>query len=100
MRKLKSKLASRLGETLVETLVSILIVALASVAFLSMSLASGNVNFSAEKMNAQLRSELTIAETGDGETPGRAYIDGIGYNVYYSGGNGTLTSYTDAEAVG
>lgn len=67
MKKLMKKLLGKKGESLVESLASILIFTLTSIALFSMLMASARINQETKTANEDFKTQMQVAETGDGE---------------------------------
>lgn len=62
MKTIKQRLSDSRGETLVESMCAILIFTLASIAFLTMTTTSANINATVTRNESEYRTELEFAE--------------------------------------
>lgn len=111
MKAIFHKLRARTGETLIESLAAILIFTMASLVMYSMVTAAADINATAKEKDAQVQTQMAVAEKGEG-TPASGKItmtitaSGNGETIEVAGGDvviygtpgSTLYAYYEKEA--
>lgn len=97
--KLKRKLRSQRGETLLESIVAILVIVFSGLTLFFSITTAARVNHAATIADEAFVNELRAAEKQQGVMKGSIIIeagggeDRIEVDVFYTGGEGELTSY-------